>query len=41
MIKVKQENGELTVLIGGNEAEITAAGEDYILAECSLSDLAK
>src|SRR5271157_288546 len=40
MIELRGENDSLTVLISGKEVEILDAGEDYILAECSLSDLA-
>jgi len=39
-IEVGGENDNLTVLISGKEVEILDAGEDYILVECSLSDLA-
>jgi len=40
MIEVRQENGELAVLISGKEAEILDTGEEYILAKCDFSDLA-
>ena len=39
MIEVREEDGNLTVLVGSEEAEVLDAGENYILAECSLSDL--
>ena len=40
MIEVQGEKDDLAVLISGKEAEIMDAGDDYILAECNLSDLA-
>jgi hypothetical protein len=40
MIEVRGENDNLAVLISGKEVEILDSGEDYILAQCSLSDLA-
>jgi hypothetical protein len=41
MIEVRGEDDNLTVLIGGKEVQITDAGQDYIFAECSLSDIAE
>jgi hypothetical protein len=40
MIEVHGENDNLAVLISNKEVEILDAGEDYVVAECSLSDLA-
>lgn len=40
MIEVRGENDDLAVLISNKEVEILDVGEDYILAQCSLSDLA-
>ena len=32
MIEIRRENGELAILVSGNEADILDAGENYILA---------
>jgi len=40
MIQVQRENDDVAVLISGKEVEIMDAGEDFILAQCNLSDLA-
>lgn len=40
MIEVHRENENEAVLIGGKDAEILDAGDDYILAQCDLADLA-
>ncbi len=41
MIEVRGEEDGLEVLISGNEAEILDGGEDHVLAECKLFDLAQ
>jgi hypothetical protein len=40
MIEVRGDNDALAVVISGKEVEILDGGEDYVLAQCSLSDLA-
>lgn len=40
MIEVHRENKNESVLIGGKDAEILDAGDDCILAQCDLADLA-
>lgn len=40
MIEVHRENEDVTVLIGGKDTEILDAGDDYVLAQCDLADLA-
>jgi hypothetical protein len=40
MIEVRGENDNLAVLISNKEIEILDVGEDHVLAQCSLSDLA-
>lgn len=39
MIEVKRDNDDVAVTIGGADAEILDAGDDYILAQCVLEDL--
>ena len=39
MIEVRGDNDNLAILISGKEADIIDVGENYILAECNLSDL--
>src|SRR5260370_4503708 len=39
MFEVRENNGELAVFVSGKELEILDAGNEYILAECSLDDL--
>lgn len=40
MIEVRGDNDDPVVLISGKEADVLDAGEDFVLAECDLSDLA-
>lgn len=40
MIELKREGDEIEVLVSGKAIEIHDAGDDYILAACSLDDLA-
>ncbi|MBI3882383.1 MAG: hypothetical protein HY301_20285 [Verrucomicrobia bacterium] len=40
MIELKREDDDVAVLISGKDAEILDAGDDFVHAECSLSDLA-
>ncbi len=40
MIEVHRENDDVAVLLGGKDAEILDAGDDYILVQCDLADLA-
>ncbi len=40
MIEVHRDDDDISVFIGGKHAEILDAGDDYILAECELVDLA-
>ena len=40
MIEVQREPDDVTVLISGKEAGVLDAGDDYVLAECDLADLA-
>ena len=40
MIEVNRDNDDLAVFIGGEELDILDAGDDFILAECDLADLA-
>ncbi len=40
MIEAKREDDEVSVSISGKHIDVLDAGDDYILAECSLADLA-
>jgi len=40
MIEIQSDKGEFTVLISGKSFAITDAGEDFMLVECDLADLA-
>jgi hypothetical protein len=40
MIEVQRNKDEVAVLIGGKDREILDAGDDYVLAQCDLADLA-
>jgi hypothetical protein len=40
MIEVQRDADDVSILISGNEVEILDAGDDYVLAECDLADLA-
>jgi hypothetical protein len=40
VIEVQREEDDASVLISGKEAGVLDAGDDYVLAECDLADLA-
>ena len=40
MIEVQRDAGDVSVLISGKEVKILEAGDDDVLAECALADLA-
>lgn len=40
MIEVQREDDDVAVLVGGKHVEILDAGDDYILTQCDLADLA-
>ena len=40
MIEVQREDDDVAVLISGKEVGVEDAGDDYVLAECDLADLA-
>lgn len=39
MFEVKEDDGDVAAFVSGKELEILDAGNDYIIAECSLDDL--